>query len=274
MIITPFLFLIFEIPPTRERSITRNTLRIRLVRGRRSLERNSYDSRPWAGGQNRRVSIPQHKAQREGDDLAESGNNSKIRRWTIKICWRRSGSENIHLDRGQRTQDEEKFKKTFLENQTGFHQPPKQEVVAHQHSLYREQCYPHQKIAPKNIWENLSWTSSTSRFTPSTTGKTSCFHGSWFINEFFLTLALFNIHDTSRQEIDHPTSYSSSSTSPTTTVSSDSEPRAREDLSGIDSHRVSVSSGHVERQERGDPCSSGIPEEALLTDPTNQAMST
>ena len=145
---------------------------------------------------NRRVSIPQHKAQREGDDLAEFGNNSWIRRWTIKICRRRSGSENIHLDRGQRTQDEEKFKKTFLENQTGFHQPSKQEVVAHQHSLYREQCYPHQKIAPKNMWENLSWTSSTSRFTPSTTGKTSCFHGSWFINEFFLTLAFFNIHDT------------------------------------------------------------------------------
>ena len=57
----------------------------------------------------------------------------------------------------------------------------------------------------------------------------------------------------SGQEIDHPTSSSSSSTSPTTTVSSDSETRAREDLSGIDSHRVSVSSSHVERKERGDP---------------------
>ena len=57
----------------------------------------------------------------------------------------------------------------------------------------------------------------------------------------------------SRQEIDHPTSSSSSSTSPTTTVSSDSETRAREDLSGIDSHPVSVSSEHVERKERGDP---------------------
>ena len=62
----------------------------------------------------------------------------------------------------------------------------------------------------------------------------------------------------SRQEIDHPTSSSSSSTSPTTTVSCDSETRAREDLSGIDSHPVTVSSEHVERQERGD----------LLTNPT------
>ena len=57
----------------------------------------------------------------------------------------------------------------------------------------------------------------------------------------------------SRQEIDHPTSSSTSSTSPTTTVSSDSETRAREDLSGIDSYPVSVSSSHVERTERGDP---------------------
>ena len=46
---------------------------------------------------------------------------------------------------------------------------------------------------------------------------------------------------------------SSSSTSPTTTVSSDSETRAQEDLSGIDSHPVLVSSSHVERIERGDP---------------------
>ena len=62
----------------------------------------------------------------------------------------------------------------------------------------------------------------------------------------------------SRQEIDHPTSSSSSSTSPTTTASSDSETREREDLSGIDSHPVSVSSKHVERQEGRDP----------LTEPT------
>ena len=57
----------------------------------------------------------------------------------------------------------------------------------------------------------------------------------------------------SRQEIDHPTSSSSSSTLPTTAVSSDSETRAREDLSGIDSNPASVSSSHVERKERGDP---------------------
>ena len=63
----------------------------------------------------------------------------------------------------------------------------------------------------------------------------------------------------SRQENDHPTSSSSSSSSPTTTVLSDSKTRAREDLSGIDSHPVPVSSSHVDRTERCDP---------LLTKPT------
>ena len=57
----------------------------------------------------------------------------------------------------------------------------------------------------------------------------------------------------SKQEIDHPTSSSSSFSLPTTTVSSDREAQAREDLSGIDSHPVPVSSSHVERKERGDP---------------------
>ena len=56
----------------------------------------------------------------------------------------------------------------------------------------------------------------------------------------------------SRQEIDHPTSSSSPSTLPTTTVSSYSETGAREDLSGIDSCPISVSSEHVERKERRD----------------------
>ena len=66
----------------------------------------------------------------------------------------------------------------------------------------------------------------------------------------------------SRQEIDHPTSSSSSSTSPTmtsSTVSSDSViRRARGDLCGTDSYPVSVSSKHAERRER----------EHLLTKPT------
>ena len=55
----------------------------------------------------------------------------------------------------------------------------------------------------------------------------------------------------SRQEIDHPTSSSSLSTSPTMTVSSDSETRAREDLCGIDSHPVLVSS--MLKIQRRDP---------------------
>ena len=61
-----------------------------------------------------------------------------------------------------------------------------------------------------------------------------------------------------RQETDHPTSSSSSSTSPATNVSSDSETRAREYSCGKNSYPVTVSSEHVERKERQD----------LLTKPT------
>ena len=88
--------------------------------------------------------------------------------------------------------------------------------------------------------------------------STSCF--SSFPSSTSMTL--------SRQETDHHTSSSSSSTSPTTTVSSDSETRARGDLCGIDSYPVSVSSEHVGRKGRRDPCSSEISEEQLLTEPT------
>ena len=64
----------------------------------------------------------------------------------------------------------------------------------------------------------------------------------------------------SRQESNHPTSSSSSSTSPTTMLS-ESETGEREDLSGIDSHPVPVSSSNVEEMiERGDPLCSDIPE--------------
>ena len=62
----------------------------------------------------------------------------------------------------------------------------------------------------------------------------------------------------SRQEIGHLTSSSSSFTSPTTTVSSDGETRARKDLCGIEIYPISVSNEHVERKEHGD----------LLTKPT------
>ena len=57
--------------------------------------------------------------------------------------------------------------------------------------------------------------------------------GSWFINEFFLKFASSTSMTPSRQEIDHPTSSSSSCASPTMTSSS-------------------VSSESVAGQERGD----------------------
>ena len=61
--------------------------------------------------------------------------NTKNRIWTINIYWRRSGFENSNLHKVP-SKFEVKFKKSFLENQTGFHQPTKQEVIAHQHSAH------------------------------------------------------------------------------------------------------------------------------------------
>ena len=96
--------------------------------------------------------------------------------------------------------------------------------------------------------------------------------GSWFINEFFVKLAFSTSMTPSRQEIDHPTSSSSSSTSPTmtsSTVSSESVARQeRGDPCGIDHHPAAVSSERVERQERGDRYSSETSEE-LLNKPAN-----
>ena len=85
---------------------------------------------------NRRVRIPQRKARREGDDLAQFGDNSKNRRWTKKII---GGDQVLRTPTFDKVPSkfEEKFKKTFLENQTGFHHRPKQEVIAHQQSLQR-----------------------------------------------------------------------------------------------------------------------------------------
>ena len=80
----------------------------------------------------------------------------------------------------------------------------------------------------------------------------------------------------SRQEIDHPRSSSSLSTSPPMTSSTvSSESVARQELGdpyGMDNHPAIVSSKRVERQERGDPYSSETSEE-LLTKPTKNPKS-
>ena len=49
------------------------------------------------------------------------------------------------------------------------------------------------KIASKNIWENLSWICSTSRLTPSITGKTSCYRGPGFIDDLLLVKLVWYI---------------------------------------------------------------------------------
>ena len=76
---------------------------------------------------------------------------------------------------------------------------------------------------------------------------------SWLVIEFFSNFLSSTSMTSSGLEIDHPTFCSSSSTSSVTTVSDDSETKAREELSGIDFHPISVSSEHFGWKERGDP---------------------
>ena len=94
---------------------------------------------------NRRVRISRHIAQREEVISPILVAIPRTADGQFKIYWWRSGSENSNLDKVP-SKFEEKFKRPFLENQTGFHRQPGQEVIAHQHGLCREQRYPHQKL--------------------------------------------------------------------------------------------------------------------------------
>ena len=66
--------------------------------------------------------------------------------------------------------------------------------------------------------------------------------GSGLVIEFFLQFSFFNVNDTFKTSKESSYIFLKLVTSPATTVLSDSETREREDLSGIDSHPVLVSS--------------------------------
>ena len=76
-------------------------------------------------------------------------------------------------------------------------------------------------------------------------GELRSYRGSRLVNEFFLQFSSFNLNDTFK---------------------------TGESFCGTDSYPVTVSSKHVERQERGDLFSSGTPEEQLLTKPTKKSQ--
>ena len=76
--------------------------------------------------------------------------------------------------------------------------------------------------------------------------------GSRLVNEFFLQFSSFNLNDTFKTR--EPSSCIFLKLVPSSTVSSDSETRKKEDLSGIASHPVPVSNPNVEEMiERRDP---------------------
>ena len=172
MIINPFLFLTFlKFHQFGSTVLPESLLEYVWYAGRRSLERNSYGSRPWAGGQNRRVRIPPRKGQREGDDLAPNWVQfPKTADGQFKFIGRKSGSEKTNFDRVL-SKFEEKFKKTFLDNQTGFHQPPKQEVITHQHKRYTEISDILTKNASNFFGKACHDFLQKIRLTPSITGK-------------------------------------------------------------------------------------------------------
>ena len=91
------------------------------------------------------------------------------RRWTIKIYWRSSFWE-LKLWLGT-IQVRGEVQEDFLVESDGF---PPTTIAGSQctkNTAYTEIIDIVTKIASKNIWEKLSWTSSTSRLTPSITDK-------------------------------------------------------------------------------------------------------
>ena len=95
--------------------------------------------------------------------------------------------------------------------------------------LCDEHRYPYERIngqKPHLIENGIRIQCNTENFVPIVVPGLSASSSSGFPSSTSLT--------PSKQEIDHPASSSSSSTSPAMTVSNDSETREREDLSGTD----------------------------------------
>ena len=158
-----FCFEPIEIPPIREYSISRNTPRIRLVRGE-NLERSPYGGRPSAGGRNGRVRIPRWEAQREGSDIAHIEHILPIADGTVNICWRRSGSENSTLTRLQprsrrsATWPAWRIKRVSINNKSS-----KWSRITTVYTMISEDLANSQKLCREVLWQNWAWTTSTSR---------------------------------------------------------------------------------------------------------------
>ena len=162
-------------------------------------------------------------AQREGDDLAQIGDNSKNRRWTSKTVGRRSGSENIHLDRGSEYPQRGEVQEDLGESDRF---PPTNKARSHCTSTLSIQrsviSSPKllRKICGKTCHEFLQQADLRRLFLVKQIAKVvpglPTSSSSSLLSSTTMT--------PSRQEFDHPTSSSSSSTSPTmtsSTVSSD-----------------------------------------------------
>ena len=271
-----FCFLPIEIPPIQEHRITRDTFRIRLVRGWRNLERNSYGSRPWVGGQSIRVRIPRRKAQTRT-------------RWSHPN-WRQFPKPKMYnsnfLGGDQVLRTSTSMEATVPRTKRSSRRPSwriRRVSTNHQSkkSLHNKSFKRSVRSSPKllrKFWETCHELLQQADLRRPLQVK-SCYNGSWFLNEFFLKLALFNIHDTFKA-LNWSSSVSLKLVYLTNHEVFNCVKRQMAEKHGGGTcgggrrglfYPVTLWSQHA---RRGDLCSSGIAEEQLLTNSANQAMST
>ena len=141
---------------------------------------------------NRRVRIPQREAQREGDDLAQIGDNSKK---TADGQLNFIGGDQVlrtpTLTRYHPSSRRSSRRPSWRIRRVSTTDQSKKSL--HINTVVREISDILTKIASTNIWENLSWIFSTSRLTPSITGKTSCYRGPGVIDDLLLVKLVWYI---------------------------------------------------------------------------------
>ena len=116
------------------------------------------------------IRILLRKAQLEGHDLAQIGDSFEKPKMDNQKLLEEIRPTELQPWQGT-TQVRGEVQEDFLAESDGFPPTTKAGSTVHQkHGLYRDQRYRHQNCF-ENVWENLSWTSSTSRLTPSITDK-------------------------------------------------------------------------------------------------------
>ena len=180
-----------SIPPIREHSITRITPRIRLVRGWEVWKGTLMVADLEQVDKNRRVRIPQRKAQREGGDLDKLVTIPKTADGQLKFIGWDQVLRTPTLTRYHRSSRRSSRRPFWRIRRVSTTDQSKKSL--HINTVYTEISDILTQVASKNVWENLSWICSTSRLAPSITGKTSCYRGVGFIDDLLLVKLVWYI---------------------------------------------------------------------------------